>query len=125
MKTFKEYLEEISKKTYAAALNRKKHGDYYDDKADHETDKILKRAEREHGKKFASRISWVDGYGRQVGSRSAKDKAKEKLALAPKDRLAKKKPTRVTKSGKANKQDLKMLKKTMAKASGNRYGGDN
>jgi len=123
MKTFKEYLEEISKKTYVGAM-QSKNMTYDDDRAGDDS-KIIKRAEREHGKKFASRISWVDGYGRQVGSRSAKDKAKEKLALAPKDRLAKKKPTRVTKSGKANKQDLKMLKKTMAKASGNRYGGDN
>ena len=123
MKTFKEYLEEISKQTYVGAM-QSKNMTYDDDRAGDDS-KIIKRAEREHGKKFASRISWVDGYGRQVGSRSAKDKAKEKLALAPKDRLAKKKPTRVTKSGKANKQDLKMLKKTMAKASGNRYGGDN
>ena len=114
MKTFKEYLEEISKKTYVGAM-QSKNMTYDDDRAGDDS-KIIKRAEREHGKKFASRISWVDGYGRQVGSRSAKDKAKEKLALAPKDRLAKKKPTRVTKSGKANKQDLKMLKKTMAKA---------
>ena len=123
MKTFKDYLEEISKQTYVGAM-QSKNMTYDDDRAGDDS-KIIKRAEREHGKKFASRISWVDGYGRQVGSRSAKDKAKEKLALAPKDKLAKKKPTRVTKSGKANKQDLKMLKKTMAKASGNRYGGDN
>jgi hypothetical protein len=112
MKTFKDYLEEISKQTYVGAM-QSKNMTYDDDRAGDDS-KIIKRAEREHGKKFASRISWVDGYGRQVGSRSAKDKAKEKLALAPKDKLAKKKPTRVTKSGKANKQDLKMLKKTMA-----------
>ena len=101
MKTFKEYLEEISKKTYAAALNRKKHGDYYDDKADHETDKILKRAEREHGKKFANQV-------KDVG-----DKPRTRGLVKGDDPLRYRTPSKITKAGKIDKRDARDLKKTM------------
>ena len=119
MKSFKEYLEEISKDTYVSAMQRAT--DYDDERFDHDTqDKLVSRAKREKGKKFAKQLSGVDKhkpYSYDYHFRG--------------DKLAQRKPTRVTKSGKANQQDLKTLKKTIAgkheykKGLGNRNAGDN
>jgi len=101
MKTFKEYLEEINKDTYVGAMKSKTMT--YDDDRAGDTSKILKRAEREKGKKFAKQLDGID-----------KDKPYRSGYYFRGDKLADRKPTRVTKSGKANQQDLKTLKKTIA-----------
>ena len=117
MKSFKEYLEEISKDTYVGAMKSKTMT--YDDDRAGDTSKILKRAEREKGKKFANQLAGID-----------KDKPYSYDYHFRGDKLAQRKPTRVTKSGKANQQDLKTLKKTIAgkheykKGLGNRNRGD-
>ena len=113
MKSFKEYLEEISKKTYVSAIDKKRtrtaadapvsyrrksvHSGDFDDPSN-----ILKRAEREHGKKFASQV-------KNVGKSSS---GRRHVTQTP-DPLESRKPSRVTKAGKAKQSDVKDLKKTM------------
>ena len=96
-----EELDEISKDTYVSAMKSKTMT--YDDDRAGDTSKILKRAEREKGKKFAKQLDGID-----------KDKPHSYGYYFRGDKLAKRQPARVTKSGKANQQDVKTLKKTIA-----------
>jgi hypothetical protein len=96
-----EELDEISKDTYVSAMKSKTMT--YDDDRAGDTSKILKRAEREKGKKFAKQLDGID-----------KDKPHRYGYHFRGDKLAHRQPARVTKSGKANQQDVKTLKKTIA-----------
>ena len=99
MKTFKEYLEEISKKTYVSAIGKA------DDAGKHGTvDKLVSRAGREKGEKFGKDMDQV-AYGKKKHERSMAKRANN-------DPLKSRK-VGVTKQGKANKRDVEDLKGQM------------
>ena len=99
MKTFKEYLEEISKKTYVSAVGRA------DDDGDHDkVDKLVSRAGREKGEKFGKDMNQI-AYG--------KKKHERYMARRDNDDPLKSRKVGVTKQGKANKRDVEDLKGKM------------
>ena len=99
MKTFKDYLEEISKKTYVSAIGRA------DDAGEHEkVDKLVSRAGREKGEKFGKDMDQV-AYGKKKHQRS--------MARRVNTDPLKSRKVGVTKQGKANKHDVEDLKGRM------------
>jgi hypothetical protein len=93
-----EQVDEITKSTYVNALRKK--GDPEETRGDSGTERrILNRAEREHGPDFAKKLLGVG-------------KRDERPITRP-DPLASRKKSRVTASGKANKQDISTLKSTI------------
>lgn len=96
MKTFKEYLEEISKKTYASAIGKAGDAGKYGT-----VHKLVSRAGREKGEKFGKDMDQV-AYGKKKHERSM-DKRTNNDPL-------KSRKVGVTKQGKANKRDVENLK---------------
>ena len=91
-----DQIDEITKKTYVNAF--KKIDDDPWNRGDSDTEgKILSRAEREHGSKFADQLT---GIGKRSSDR----------AIQRDDPLASRQKAKVTKSGKANKQSISALK---------------
>jgi len=99
MKSFKEYLEEVSKKDYVSAIGRA------DDEGRSGTvDKLVSRAGREKGEKFGKDMDQV-AYGKKKHERS--------MARRVNNDPLKSRKVGVTKQGKANKRDVEDLKGKM------------
>jgi hypothetical protein len=93
-----EQVDEISKKAYVNAVSSKTN--YYDDDRAGNPSKIIDRAKKYHGDKFAKDLEGVN---------------KDRNRTYGTDKLAAKTPVRVTKSGMANKSDLAYRKRSMQK----------
>ena len=106
MKSFKEYLEEISKKGYADAV--KKAGDLHDNNPHDEPvaniGKLLSKAHRDHGEKFGKDMEQL-----YTGSKKTDRMRKRFTNTDP----LKSRKVGVTKQGKANKRDVEDLKGKM------------
>lgn len=106
MKTFKEYLEEISKKAYADAV--KKTSDLHDnnpyDHPEMDIDKLLSKAHRAHGEKFGKDMEQL-----YTGSKKSDRWGERHKNTDP----LKHRKVGVTKKGKANKLDIEDLKGRM------------
>lgn len=101
MKFLRELLTEITKATYVSAMQTST--DPEGDRGDSE--KIVKRAKREQGEKFAKDLEGV------AKSHWPKEYGKEgKSVKRGYDKLEYREETRKTKDGKVNKQDVKALK---------------
>lgn len=107
-----EQLDELKmdKKTYVAAMKRATdyEADYAGDANRIDTDKLIARAKKYKGAKFAKQLAGAD----QMTSRPNRNKVAGQWGS---DQLSWRKPSRKTKSGKANKTDLQSLKASLKK----------
>lgn len=107
-----EQLNELKmdKKTYVSAMQRTTgyDSDYSGEGGRIDTDKLIARAKKYKGAKFAKQLAGAD----QMTSRPNRNVVSGQWGN---DQLAWRKPTRKTKSGKANKTDLQSLKGSLTK----------
>lgn len=94
-----QIVEALPKAAYVSAMRR---AHDYDSENSADPDKIVARAKKHHGSKFASDLAGMD-----------KKRDSRLMNKFPTDKLATRKPTAVTKSGKANKQAIQKLKSTI------------
>lgn len=100
----------MDKKTYVSAMQRTTgyDADYSGEEGRVDRDKLIARAKKYKGEKFAKQLAGAD----QMTSRPNRNVVPGQWGS---DQLSWRKPSRKTKSGKANKQDLAALKASMKK----------
>jgi hypothetical protein len=97
----------IGKKELVAAMQRTTGYDAGDDEGRVDPDKLIARAKKYHGEKFAKQLAGAD----QMTSRPNRNMVPGQWGS---DQLAWREPVRKTKDGKANKQDIKKRKSEMS-----------
>jgi hypothetical protein len=98
----------IGKKELVAAMQRTTGYDAGDDEGRVDSDKLIARAKKYHGEKFAKQLAGAD----QMTSRPNRNMVPGQWGS---DQLAWRKTPRTTKDGKANKTDIKALKASLTK----------